>query len=106
MHARPKTDSPRVFLQHIPPVRPIDGSAIISKIVRAGLERCGIDLPRVDGAHLVRHSLAMQLVKQWRPINEVAGLLGHRSIDTTAIYVKVAVPQLTDVALPFPGKAR
>jgi len=33
----------------------------------------------------------------------VADLLGHRSIDTTAIYVKVAVPQLADVALPFPG---
>jgi len=31
--------------------------------------------------------------------------LGHRSIDTTAIYVKVAVAQLGDVALPFPGGA-
>ena len=39
------------------------------------------------------------------PINEVADLLGHRSIDTTAIYVKVALPQLADVALPFPGDA-
>jgi site-specific recombinase XerD len=53
--------------------------------------------------HLVRHSLATQLVRQRRPINEVADLLGHRSIDTTAIYVKVAVPQLADIALPFPG---
>ena len=40
-----------------------------------------------------------------RPINEIADLLGHRSIDTTAIYVKVALPQLADVALPFPGAA-
>jgi site-specific recombinase XerD len=51
----------------------------------------------------LRHSLATQLVQQRRPINEVADLLGHRSIDTTAIYVKVALPQLTGVALPFPG---
>jgi hypothetical protein len=29
----------------------------------------------------------------------------HRNIDTTAFYVKVAVPQLADVALPFPGGA-
>ena len=57
------------------------------------------------GAHLLRHSLATQLVSQRRPINEVADLLGHRSIDTTAIYVKVALPQLADVALPFPGGA-
>ena len=36
----------------------------------------------------------------------VSALLGHRSIDTTAIYVKVAVPQLAEVALPFPGSVR
>lgn len=105
LRARPKSDSPRVFLQHIPPVRPIDNSSVISRIVRSTLERGGLELPRVAGAHLVRHSLATQLVRQRRPINEVADLLGHRSIDTTAIYVKVAVPQLADVALPFPGGA-
>jgi site-specific recombinase XerD len=69
------------------------------------LERVGIELPSAAGAHLLRHSLATQLVRQRRPINEVADLLGHRSINTTAIYVKVALPQLSDVALPFPGDA-
>jgi integrase/recombinase XerD len=103
LHARPRNGSPRVFLQHVPPVRPIDASSVISRIVRSALERGGLELPRVAGAHLVRHSLATQLVRQRRPINEVADLLGHRSIDTTAIYVKVALPQLADVALPFPG---
>jgi len=105
LHARPKSDSQRAFLQHVPPVRPIDGSTVISRIVRSALTRGGLELPRVAGAHLVRHSLATQLVRQRRPINEVADLLGHRSIDTTAIYVKVAVPRLADVALPFPGGA-
>ena len=103
LHARPKSDSRRVFLQHIPAVRPIDESTVISRIVRSALERGGIELPSVAGAHLVRHSLATQLVQHKRPINEVADLLGHRSIDTTAIYVKVALPQLAGVALPFPG---
>jgi integrase/recombinase XerD len=86
-------------------VRPIDDSSVISRIVRSALERGGIELPGVAGAHLVRHSLATQLVRHRRPINEVADLLGHRSIDTTAIYVKVALSQLADVALPFPGGA-
>ncbi|MHC2419563.1 integrase [Sinorhizobium meliloti] len=44
-------------------------------------------------------------VGQRRPINEVADLLGHRSINTTALYVKVATSQLAEVALPFPGGA-
>jgi site-specific recombinase XerD len=43
------------------------------------------------------------LVGQKRPIKEVADLLGHRNIDTTAIYVKVALPQLATVPLPYPG---
>jgi integrase/recombinase XerD len=106
LHARPKIDSQRVFLSCTPPVGPFKSSSPISRIVRSRLERAGIKLSRVAGAHLVRHSLATQLVKQRRPINEVADLLGHRSIDTTAIYVKVALPQLADVALPFPGGAQ
>jgi integrase/recombinase XerD len=106
LHARPKIDSQRVFLSYAPPAGPFKSSSPISRIVRSRLERAGIKLSRVAGAHLVRHSLATQLVKQRRPINEVADLLGHRSIDTTAISVKVALPQLADVALPFPGGAK
>jgi site-specific recombinase XerD len=45
------------------------------------------------------------MVANARPIKEVADLLGHRSIDTTAIYIKVGLSQLADVALPFPGAA-
>ena len=103
LYARPKIDSSRVFLSHKLPVGPFRSSSGISRIVRSRLERSGIALPRSAGAHLVRHSLATQLVGQRRPINEVADLLGHRSIDNTAIYVKVALPQLADIALPFPG---
>jgi site-specific recombinase XerD len=64
--------------------------------------QCGLPASR-GGAHLLRHSLATRLVQQARPIKEVADLLGHRTIDTTAIYVKVALPQLARLALPFPG---
>ena len=105
LHARPGIDSRRVFLCTVPPVGPFRASAPVSRIVRSRLEIGGIKLPRGAGAHLVRHSLATELVSQRRPINEVADLLGHRSMDTTAIYVKVALPQLADVALPFPGGA-
>lgn len=105
LRARPDCGSRRVFLLHLPPVRPIDGSSVISRIVRSALQRAGVALDGPIGAHLIRHSLATRLVSQRRPINEVADLLGHRSIDTTAIYVKVALPQLAEVALPFPGGA-
>ena len=91
-----------MFLSFRPPVGPFKFAASISRIVRRRLQRGGIELGRVAGAHL---SLATQLVGRQRPINEVADLLGHRSINTTALYVKVAASQLAEVALPFPGGA-
>jgi site-specific recombinase XerD len=102
LFARPKIATTRLFLCHTPPVRPLDSSATVSRIIRSRLERCALRLPWA-GAHLLRHSLATRLVAQQRPIKEVADLLGHQSIDTTAIYVKVALSQLATVALPFPG---
>jgi site-specific recombinase XerD len=102
LHGRPSTSERRIFLSHRPPVRPLSGSGTVSAIVRRRLARLGIH-PRRAGTHLLRHSLATQMVRQARPIKEVADLLGHQRIDTTAVYVKVAVPQLAAVALPFPG---
>lgn len=105
LHARPKIDSPYLFLSLTPPAGPFKSASPISRIVRRRLQHAGIKLTGAVGAHLLRHSLATQLVGRRRPINEVADLLGHRSIDTTALYVKVAASQLAEVALPFPGGA-
>lgn len=102
LSGRPPGVHRTVFVCHVPPVRPISFSSTVSAIVRRRLARCGLHAPRV-GAHLLRHSIATRLVQQERPIKEVADLLGHHSIDTTAIYVKVAIPQLERIALPFPG---
>jgi integrase/recombinase XerD len=38
------------------------------------------------------------------PIKQIADLLGHRSINTTAIYTKVDLTHQSAVALPFPGR--
>ena len=104
LRARPQTTDRRVFLSLVPPVRAFSNSSSVSRIVRIRLQRAGIPIQR-GGAHLLRHSLATRLVQQQRPIKEVADLLGHQHIDTTSFYIKVAVPQLADVALPFPGGA-
>ncbi|WP_437721804.1 site-specific integrase [Sorangium sp. So ce861] len=102
LSGRPPGAHQTVFVCHVPPVRPIYFSSTVAAIVRRRLARCGLQAPRV-GAHLLRHSIATWLVQQERPIKEVADLLGHHSIDTTAMYVKVAIPQLEGMALPFPG---
>lgn len=74
----------------------------IGGIVRKHLLRAGIQSPSY-GAHVLRHSLATKMVNEGVPIKEIADLLGHVSIDTTAIYTKVDTGSLAAVALPFPG---
>jgi site-specific recombinase XerD len=39
------------------------------------------------------------------PLKEIADVLRHRSLDTSAIYTKVDTTRLTAVALPWPGSA-
>jgi site-specific recombinase XerD len=43
------------------------------------------------------------MVNEGVPIKHIADILGHASIDTTAIYTKVDTASLSVVALPFPG---
>jgi integrase/recombinase XerD len=102
LHGRPQPPERRIFLCHRPPIRAFRTSGTVSAIVRRRLARLGIRPVRA-GTHLLRHSLATQLVWKGRPVKEVADLLGHQHINTTAVYVKVALPQLAMVALPFPG---
>jgi site-specific recombinase XerD len=58
------------------------------------------------GAHLLRHSLATELLRQGASLAEIGEVLRHRSPDTTAIYAKVDLAALRTLALPWPGGAR
>ena len=57
---------------------------------------------RWAGTHALRHTAATRLHRRGAALKEVADVLGHRSLDTTAIYTKVDVARLTAVALPWP----
>jgi site-specific recombinase XerD len=102
LHGRPRVSIPQVFLRHLTPVGPITATHGVGDIVKKHLLRAGIHASN-HGAHLLRHSLATRMVNQGVPIKQIADMLGHASIDTTAIYTKVDTTHLAAVALPFPG---
>lgn len=99
IHGRPQTNIPNVFLKHKAPLGPISSAG---KIVGKHLLRAKITAPSY-GAHLLRHSLATEMVNQGAAIKQIADVLGHQNINTTAIYTKVDTRHLAEVALPFPG---
>ncbi len=105
LHGRPAVDVAQIFLRHGPRPGPMTTSNTVVYIVRRHLDRAGIRRER-GGAHMLRHSLATRMVNEGVPIKSVADVLGHVSIDTTAIYTKVNRATLDTVALPFPGGAQ
>jgi site-specific recombinase XerD len=46
------------------------------------------------------------MVENGASMKDVADVLGHRSLATTGIYVKLDEPSLRDVALPWAGGER
>lgn len=102
---RPCCSCRRVFPRHRAPVRGFAHSITVSTIVRRALIEAGVDSVR-KGAHLFRHTLATDLLRQEVSLDEIGELLRHQSPNTTALYAKVDLIALRTLALPWPGGAR
>jgi site-specific recombinase XerD len=99
---RPRCSSRRVFLCHSAPIRGFAHTITVSSIVRRTLIRAGVDSART-GAHLLRHTLAVDLLRNGASLDEIGDVLGHRSPNTTALYAKVDLAALSTITLPWPG---
>lgn len=103
---RPRTKERRLFVQHLASRRgePISSQAVSAVVVRV-LRRAEVE-PPIAGAYVLRHTLASRMVRRGASLKEVADFLGHRCLDTTAIYAKLDLPALREVALPWPEVIR
>lgn len=104
-HDRPRSASRTVFLRHRAPLVGVANPSTISTVVRRALEHAGVESAH-KGAHVLRHSLATNLLRQGGSLDEIGELLRHASPDTTAIYAKVDVAALHTLALSWPGGGR
>ena len=100
--ARPHIATTRVFLTQTAPVRPI-GRIAVKCIVRRALDRAGIDCPH-RGAHVLRHSAATAMLRGGVSLGGVGAVLRHRSPSVTALYAKVDIGLLSEIAQPWGGR--
>lgn len=89
-----------VFLITRAPYTPIIARQVSSTAERAIL-RAGVKAPSL-GAHVFRHSAATTWLRQGLTLQAVGTLLRHRDVDTTALYAKVDVALLRQIAMPWP----
>ena len=88
-----------VFVSSRAPYRGGASSAIIG-IAKTALRSAGIES---GGAHRLRHTAATQMLRRGASLTEIAQVLRHRHIDTTAIYAKVDHDSLRSIARPWPA---
>ena len=98
----PLCESRRVFIRMKAPRRGFAHPSTVSTIVRRALERAGLD-PALKGAHLLRHTLATEMLRQGGSLTEIGEVLRHRVPNTTEIYAKVDFHGLRLLGLPWPG---
>ena len=97
---RPQLDVPEVFTTVLAPYRPLT-RASVTHIVRSALRRAGIRAP-INGAHVLRHSVATAMLRQGVSLAGIGAVLRHRSPRTTIHYAKVDFGLLAEIAQPWP----
>jgi len=99
---RPRAPTDRVFLIMRAPYSPILSRQITATAERI-IRRSGISAPSL-GAHIFGHSAATVWLRQGLSLQSIGAILRHCDVDTTAIYAKVDVGLLQQIALPWPGE--
>jgi len=103
-NGRPNLPCREVFLRARAPEGILMPTAV-NEAFQAWGRRGGLGIP-FQGPHCLRHSLAVHLLQQGASLKEIGDLLGHRNAESTCIYIRLAVEDLRDVALPLPTRGQ
>lgn len=87
-----------VFVRCRAPYTSLTSSGIIAVAQRA-LRAAGVE---AGGAHRLRHTAATQMLRHGASMTEIAQVLRHRHVNTTAIYAKVDSDSLRTLAREWP----
>ncbi|MGH2930831.1 MAG: site-specific integrase, partial [Solirubrobacteraceae bacterium] len=100
-HGRPACDSPRVFVRHTAPIGPFSDQDHLHQILvkHARVARVSLGEQRRHGMHSLRHTLATRLMEDGTPVEQIADILGHQSVESTGVYLKSSLGLLSRCAL-------
>lgn len=99
---RPRCATRRVFVRARAQHRGFGHPSSVSTLVRVALTRARVRAP-MHGAHLLRHSLATDLLRRGASMADIGEVLRHQHPQTTEIYAKVDLSRLRGLAQPWPS---
>jgi integrase/recombinase XerD len=98
------TTSRALFVWHRVPHMAFADSQVISEVLKRAFERTRLNPPtRYVGSHILRHSLATDMVRRGASLAEIGEVLRHRARRSTMIYAKLDVEGLRSVAQDWPA---
>jgi integrase/recombinase XerD len=102
--SRDRSSASRVlFVQERAPNAPFGDGQVVNAVLKDAFARTGLTPPcKYVGSHVLRHSLATNLVRQGASLSEIGDMLRHRSRSSTMIYAKLDINGLRTIAQPWP----
>ena len=100
-NGHPQAPFRQLFLRVRAPMGPL-GHTGVNDAFEGCAKRSGLELP-FTGIHCLRHSYALHLLRQGTPLKTIGDLLGHRTAESTCVYLRLAIEDLREVALDVPG---
>ena len=92
----------RVFLRMRAPIGLLKPTAV-TEAFQSLVRKSGLSIP-FQGPHCLRHSYAVHLLKNGTPLKTIGDILGHRTAESTSMYLRLATGDLREVALAVPGR--
>lgn len=77
----------------------------VTEAFQAWSRRSGLNIP-FQGANCIRHSYALYLLRNGLPLKTIGDLLGHRTAESTDVYLRLATEDLREVGLHIPGSTQ
>jgi site-specific recombinase XerD len=103
-HARADLPYREVFLRVRAPAGRLKPTGV-TEAFQAWTRRGALSIP-YQGPHCLRHSVAVHLLRQGASLKAIGDLLGHRSLESTCVYLRLHVEDLRDAALELPREVR
>lgn len=92
-----------LFVSVKPPFKRFKDAQILRWILRDAYDATGISPPQAYiGTHILRHSLATDMLRKGASLSDIGDVLRHRSPLTTTIYAQHDVDALGSISRPWP----
>ena len=96
-HGRPQKADRHIFYRVLAPWDPMTAQGVSCR-ASYYLHKAGIAVPR-PGSHTLRHTCVQRLIDAHFSLKTIGDYVGHGSPEATAIYAKVSIESLREVAL-------